>query len=83
MTTAAHATIKALAAAGGFGCDGDVMQAMGGRSLTAANVNDAIASSTSCEVCPMGYRLTSVDVHGDPIIIELRLEPAPVVLGLG
>lgn len=75
-------TVKSLGAAGEFACQGDVVFAMGGRCLSAADVNAAIASATSCEACPAGWRVTSVDIFGDLIILEVRIDP-PTVISLG
>ncbi len=82
--TAAQAlqAIKALAATGSFLCVGDVLLAMGGRCLSADHVNAALALATSCVACPAGWRVSSVDVFGDAITMEVRLQPMPVVISL-
>lgn len=74
--------IRGLGAACRFACMGDVLLAMGGRLLSQLDVNKALAAAASCAVCPAGWRVHSVDVYGDLIIIEVRIDP-PVVLSLG
>ena len=75
----AFESIRAIAVKGAFACQGDVLLAMGGRCLSAADVNAAIASGSLCERCASGWRVTSTDVFGDLIILELRIEPHTVI----
>ncbi len=74
-------TVRLLGAAYAFVCQGDVMWPMGSRGLSHETVNDALAIASSCVPCPAGWRVETVDVDGEAMLIEVRLEPA-TVLGL-
>lgn len=83
MTAAALETIKAAAQKCQFDCQGDVLLAMGGRCLSQVDVNAALTAATTCEACSVGWRVMSVDLWGDLLIIEVRFDPSPSVVSIG
>jgi hypothetical protein len=84
--TAAEAleTIKQLGAAGTVACaGGDIQIAMGGLDLDGEGLNDALARASSCEDCPVGWRVYTTGFQGQAIVVELRLGSYPTVISLG
>lgn len=76
---AALNAVRLLGGACAFVCGGDVLFAMGGRCLSHADVNAALATAVSCAACASGWRVTTVDQFGDTLVVELRLSPATVI----
>lgn len=76
---AALKTVRSLGAASSFACLGDVVFALGGRLMSHADLNYALATAVSCVACPVGWRVTTVDVYGDLLIVEVQLAPATVI----